>query len=197
MKKLDVAELRSKIDTDGRYVDFAILRTALTVSTIARDSGVQLTEPTFEGECRGTCPKCDQEKSFTVNVNTNRFNCFGKGCTLKGAGVIDFFSKLNQISAKDTSHLLAYAYGIQPYSSEPVLEENGSKNQSPKPAIQSNGVEFSPSIEGPVTRSEFNDLKARFDKLSRLVFVYALGDDDPGGIAEEYDPPLTAQHITH
>ena len=194
MKKIDVAELRSKIDMTGRYVDFAILRSALTVSTVARDSGVQLTEPTFDGECRGTCPKCSREKSFTVNVNNNRFNCFGKDCTLKGAGVIDFFSKLNQISAKDTSHLLAYAYGIQPYSSEPVPEE--AEDQSPKPAIRGKGVESSPSFEVPVTRSEFNELKARFDKLSKLIFVYALGNDDPGGIAEDYDPPLTSHHVT-
>ena len=192
MKKLDVAELRSKIDMNGRYVDFAILRSALSVSTVARDSGVNLMEPTFEGECRGTCPKCDREKSFTVNLNTNRFNCFGKDCALKGAGVIDFFSKLNQTSAKDASHFLAYAYGIQPYGSEPVPEEN----QSSKPAIRGKGVESVPSFEGPVTRSEFNDLKARFDKLSKLVFVYALGNDDPGGIAEDYDPPLTSHHVT-
>ena len=194
MKKLDVAELRSKIDMTGRYVDFAILRSALTVSNVARDSGVQLTEPTFDGECRGTCPKCRREKSFTVNVNTNRFNCFGKDCTLKGAGVIDFFSKLNQISAKDTSHLLAYAYGIQPYSSEPVPKEG--EDLSPKPAIRGNGVESVSESEDPVTRSEFNDLKARFDRLSKLVFVYTLGNDDPGGIAEEYDPPLTNHHVT-
>ncbi len=192
MKKLDVAELRSTIDTNGKYVDFAILRAALTVSTVAQDSGVQLTEPTFNGECRGTCPKCDREKSFTVNLNTNRFNCFGKECSLKGAGVIDFFSKLNQVSAKDTSHLLAYAYGIQPYSSEPVSEES----ESSKLAIRGKGVECSPSFEGPVTRSEFNDLTARLDKLSKLVFVYALGNDDPGGIAEDYDPPLTSHHVT-
>ena len=32
MQKLDVAELRSKIDMEGLYVDFAILRSALTIS---------------------------------------------------------------------------------------------------------------------------------------------------------------------
>ena len=197
MKKLDVVDLRSKIDMNGRYVDFAILRSALSVSGVARYSGVLLTEPTFDGECRGDCPKCEREKSFTVNVNTNRFNCFGKDCTLKGAGVIDFFSKLNKISAKDTSHLLAYAYGIQPYSSEPVQVENGKKNPSPKPAIRGNGVESASAPDDPVTRSEFNDLKARLDRLSKLVFVYALGNEEGGGISDEYDPPLTAQHITH
>lgn len=194
MQKLDVAELRPKIDTNGLYVDFAILRSALTVANVARDSGVELSEPTFEGECRGTCPKCKKEKSFTVNVNTNRFNCFGKGCKLKGGGVIDFFSRLNEVSAKDSSHLLACAYGIQPYSSEQVAEQNR------KPKLQQNGKvvepEPRPVSRGVVTRSEFDDLKSRFDRLSRFVYTYLLDPDAPGGIADEYDPPLTKYHVT-
>lgn len=212
MQKLDVAELRSKIDMDGMYVDFALLRSALTVANVARDSGVQLSEPTFDGECRGTCPKCRKEKSFTVNVNTNRFNCFGKGCKLKGGGVIDFFSRLNEVSAKDSSHLLACAYGIQPYSSEPVATQNGNHEPEAIPNPKSNqtqqvnevepkplqvAMEPTPKISrGAVTRSEFDDLKMRFDRLSKFVYKYLLDLDDPGGIADEYDPPLTKYHVT-
>jgi len=192
MKKLDLAELRLKIDMDGRYVDFAILRSALSVSKVAGDSGVKLSDPTFEGECRGTCPKCKKEKSFTVNINTNRFNCFGKGCNLKGGGAIDFFSKLSEVSAKDASHLLACAYGIQPYSSDPATEGN---EQS---TLQKNGnvVEFVPTNRGEVTRAEFDDLNAGFERLSKIVWTHMLQNDAPGGIAEEYDPPLTKHHVT-
>ncbi|MFN0278650.1 MAG: CHC2 zinc finger domain-containing protein [Pyrinomonadaceae bacterium] len=194
MQKLDVAELRSKIDMNGLYVDFGILRSALSVANVARDSEVQLSEPTFDGECRGTCPKCKKEKSFTVNINTNRFNCFGKGCNLKGAGVIDFFSKLNEVSAKDASHFLACAYGIQPYSSERVAEQNGNLNSQQN----GNGVQpdSAPADRGVVTRSEFNDLKARFERLSTFVWAHMLENDAPGGIADEYDPPLTKHHVT-
>lgn len=198
MKNLDVAELRSKIDIKGLYVDFGILRSTLTVSTVVRDLGVELSEPSFEGECRGTCPKCKKEKSFTLNINTNRFNCFGKGCKLKGGGVIDFFSKLNEVSAKETSHLLACAYGIQPYSSEPVAEQNG------KPNLQPNGNGTKPESErepaqknrGTVTRAEFDDLKERFERLSNIVWTNMLENDTPAVIADEYDPPLTNQHVT-
>lgn len=192
MKKLDLAELRLKIDMDGRYVDFAILRSALSVSKVAGDSGVKLSDPTFEGECRGTCPKCKKEKSFKVNINTNRFNCFGKGCNLKGGGAIDFFSKLNEVSAKDASHLLACAYGIQPYLSGPPAKQNGKPNPQPN----GNGADSTPASGGVVTRSEFDDLKARFDRLSKFVYKYLLEPDSPGGIADEYDPPLTKHHIT-
>lgn len=193
MHKLDVAELRSKINMDGRYVDFGLLRSALTVSNVARDSGVLLSEPTFEGECRGTCPKCKKEKSFTVNINTNRFNCFGKGCNLKGGGAIDFFSKLHEVSAKDASHLLACAYGVQPYSSESVAEQNGKL----PPQENDNGADsMTPGSEGMVTRSEFDNLKARFERLRTFVWTYMLQNDAPGGIADEYDPPLTKHHVT-
>lgn len=192
MKKLDLAELRSKIDIDGLYVDFGVLRSALTVSNVARDSGVELSAPSFEGECRATCPKCKKEKSFTVNINTNRFNCFGKGCNLKGGGAIDFFSKLNEVSAKDASHLLACAYGIQPYSSERGADQNGKLNSQKN----GNGAEPAPVSREVVTRSEFDDLKARFERLSTFVWAHMLENDAPGGIADEYDPPLTKHHIT-
>jgi hypothetical protein len=42
------------------------------------DLNVSLTEATKEGECRAKCPKCGKDRSFALNVNTNRFNCFAK-----------------------------------------------------------------------------------------------------------------------
>jgi hypothetical protein len=118
MVNLDVAELRPKLDLEGKYVDFSVLRTALAVVKVVRDLDVSLSEPNKEGECRGTCPKCQKERSFSLNINTNRFNCFAKGCTLKGGGVIDFCAKLFEVPAKEASHLVACAYGIQPYAPE-------------------------------------------------------------------------------
>lgn len=118
MVNFDIAELRSKIEMEKLFVEFGILRTALPVVKVVRDLDVSLSEPSREGECRGTCPKCRKEKSFSLNINTNRFNCFAKGCTLKGGGVIDLTSKLYEISAKEASHLIACAYGIQPYNQE-------------------------------------------------------------------------------
>ena len=194
MKTLDVAELRSKID--DRYVDFAQIRTLLGVSTVAEDSGVKFSDPSYEGEIRGQCPLCGKDKSFCVNLNTNRFNCFGKECRLKGGGVLDFMSKLHRISAREASQLLACAYGLPPYSGEPIPERNETQNHNPKPAIRGNGVESVPGPEDPITRSEFNDLKERFDRLSKLMFKYIMDNDEPGGIAEEYDPPLTKHHVT-
>ena len=125
MVNLDVEEPRSKIDLNNLYVDFGILRNALSVITVAKDSGISLSEPTFEGEFRGKCPKCGKQRSLAVNINTNRFNCFTKSCAFKGGGAIDFFARLNETSAKGASHLLACAYGIQPYCAGPIPESNG------------------------------------------------------------------------
>jgi hypothetical protein len=112
MVDLDIAELRSKLDLTGKYVDFSVLRTALTVHKVTIDLDINLSDPNKQGECRAQCPKCGKEKSFSLNINTNRFNCFAKGCTLKGGGVIDFCAKLYEVSAKEASHLIAYAYAF-------------------------------------------------------------------------------------
>jgi len=136
MVNLNIAELRLQIDLEGKYVDFGFLRTALMVAEIVGDINISLSGANKEGECRGQCPKCQKEKSFSLNINTNRFNCFAKGCTLKGGGVIDFFAKLYEVSAKEASHLLACAYGVQPYTQEPVtidIQANGKPAAEPTP----------------------------------------------------------------
>jgi len=143
MVDLDIAELRSKIDLEGKYVDFSVLRTALTVDKVTIDLDINLSDPNKQGECRGACPKCQKEKSFSLNINTNQFNCFARGCTLKGGGVIDFCAKLYEVSAKEASHLIAYAYGIQPYTQEMAISES-------HPATQSTG-EYMPTESGEVT----------------------------------------------
>ena len=130
MVDLDIADLRSKIDLEGKYVDFSVLRAASTVHKVIIDLDINLCEPNKQGECRGTCPKCGKEKSFSLNINTNRFNCFAKGCTLKGGGVIDFCAKLYEVSAKEASHLIACAYGIQPYTQEMAVSESHPAKES-------------------------------------------------------------------
>lgn len=129
MVNLDAAELRPKLDLENKYVDFSLLRSALTVEKLVKDLQINLSAATKENECRAKCPKCQKDRSFCLNVTTNRFNCFAKGCQLKGGGVIDFFARLNEVSAKEASHLLACAYGIAPYNSEVSVAETQPVNQ--------------------------------------------------------------------
>jgi len=130
MVNLDTAELRLNLDLEGKYVDFSLLRTSLTVTKLIEDLQIALSEPSKEGECRGKCPKCDRDRSFSLNIKTSRFNCFARGCTLKGGGVIDFCAKLYEVPAKEASHLIACAYGIQPYTQEMAVSESHPAKES-------------------------------------------------------------------
>lgn len=170
MVKLDIGELRSKLDLEGKYVDFNALRTALSVASIVKDLDVKLSKPTEEGECRSICPKCKKERSFALNINTNRFNCFNKGCFLKGGGVIDFFGKLNEVTAKEASHFLACAYGIQPYSKEPVSQSEPEEKpvlEKPPATVQTKQPDRNREV---VSREEFDKLSQRFERLSMIVW---------------------------
>ncbi len=73
-------------------------------------------------------------------MNTNRFNCFAKNCVLKGGGVIDFFAKLYEVPAKEASHLLACAYGIQPYTQE-IGAEAATNQANEKPTAETVSIE--------------------------------------------------------
>lgn len=194
MVNLDVAHLRQNLELENKYVDFSVLRTALSVAQILRDLNVSLSAPSGDGECRGRCPKCQKDRSFSFNVNTNRFNCFAKGCVLKGGGVIDFFARLHEIPAKEASHFLACAYGIQPYSSEkPVAAsaaaaEANAERQKAKPNMPESD---SAAKSGEVSRAEFDDLKNRFERLSLIVWsqLFESGEisEAPELFAEQTD----------
>jgi hypothetical protein len=181
---LDMAQLRSKLDLEGKYVDFSLIRTALTVEKVVRDLGVDLTSPTEAGECRGKCPKCGKDKSFSLNVNTNRFNCFAKSCVLKGGGVIDLVAKIYEVPAKDASHLLACAYGIQPYSQEPVAKSQPEK----KPPAETPPAQVKTELPGEsremVSREEFDELEKKVERLSMLVWSMMF---EKGEIEESQD----------
>lgn len=168
MRKLALDSLKSQLDLEGKYVEFALLRTALTVERVVHDLAAGLSEPNPDGECRGTCPKCGQERAFAVNINTNRFNCFNKGCFLKGGGVIDLIAKLQEVTAKEASHLLACAYGIQPYSPMPVTASAESQAEILKPESPPNPSKANSEW---VSRTEFEALREKVERLSIIVWA--------------------------
>jgi hypothetical protein len=182
MNKLNPAELRQRLDLEGKFVDFGLLRTSLSVLTILKDLETNLTDPTKEGECRAACPKCGKERSFALNVNTNRFNCFAKGCILKGGGVIDFAAKLWEVPAKEASHLLACAYGIQPYSQAEQVGEIPSNeiSVSEKPMPAEPETEQSGQSREVVTRTQFEALESKVERLSHIVWsmMFEKGEVD-------------------
>ncbi len=202
MGNMDIGYLRPQIDMEKKYVDFSVLRTALNISVVAKDLGVKLSEPSYEGECRAKCPKCGKERSLSVNINTGRFYCFAKSCPFKGGGAIDLFSRLHEISAKEASHLLACGYGITPYGGE-VLPEKAEVESVPESVEETTGEqpEEKKAVavsedQSWVSKKDFKELESRFERLSNLLFGHLLECDRPNEFANEYDPPLTRQHIT-
>jgi hypothetical protein len=186
MVNLDVARLRPKLDLENKYVDFSILRTSLTVLQVVGDLSVEMTEPNKEGECRGKCPKCEKDRSFCANASTNRFNCFAKGCGLKGGGVIDFFAKLYEVPAKDASHLLACAYGIQPYTFDEPVGETTQPTRKPVENVAASPAE--PKREATKTEA-VKESKMREESLK---------DSQANAQANSStmkNPPLTAAHL--
>ncbi len=196
---LSLNELRLKLDLEGKYVDFNLLRTSLTVEKVVRDLDINLSEANKDGESRAKCPKCGKERSFSLNINTNRFNCFAKGCILKGGGVIDFVAKFFEVPAKEASHLLARLYGIQPYSQEEVE----AVNQTVKPPA----TEAAPVVSQPtkpkqpnekrevVSRVEFEALQSKVERLSIIVWSLLfeqgeIGEDAPDIFDEQKDYEL-------
>jgi hypothetical protein len=177
MVNLDVVKLRSEIDVEKKYVDFSLIRASLTVTTLVGDLNISLSEPTKEGECRGKCPKCEKARSFVLNASTNRFNCFAKGCNLKGGGVIDFYSKLTEVTAKAASHLLACAYGIQPYAidSEAVfqtpIEKPSGKNlmAEPKREVQQHSANGSQKVPPLTAQHLIASIEHSLDQLKQLL----------------------------
>ncbi len=177
MVNLDAAELRSEIDVEKKYVDFSLIRSSLTVTGLVVDLNIFLSEPTEEGECRGKCPKCKKDRSFVLNIETNRFNCFAKGCNLKGGGVIDFYSKLVEITAKEASHLLACAYGIQPYAkdSEVVfqtpIEKPSDKNlmAEPKREVKQHSADDSQKVPPLTAQHLIASIEHSLDQLKQLL----------------------------
>lgn len=193
---IDFMSLRLRLELETKYVDFGSIRTSLTVIRVINDLDINLTAPTEEGECRGNCPKCQKTRSFALNINTNRFNCFNKGCILKGGGVIDLVAKLYEIPAKEASHLLACAYGIQPYT--PAT--GGESQNAPEPVKTAPPVAQKTPAASPkptadqitVSRQEFEALQKKVERLSFIVWsmLFQTGEINETDqiFDEEYQP---------
>jgi hypothetical protein len=203
--KTDIEELRPNLDLERKYVDFSSIRTAITVLSMVERLEIKVSEPNEEGERRGNCPKCDKPRSFSLNINTNRFNCFNKTCNLKGGGVIDFTSKLYGVTAKEASHLLACAYGIQPYTAEESgASQNGSSAgdrpesrevvEPAKPAAGESSA-FAPIAEFKRLENDHGELKRRFERLSNIVFGYMLEHDET--CHQEYEDEAAEHLVSH
>ncbi len=176
--KLDLEPLRQKIDLDSKYVDFMTVKGSLMVLTVVEDIGINLNEPNQDGECRGDCPCCEHQKSFSLNINTERFNCFNTDCDMKGAGVITFASKLFETDAKEACHLLACAYGIQPYNAEFVGASLSKLKELEEREDTETNNHFVLRSEYDDLQERHNDLREEFNRFRNMVYEFMLEQDN-------------------
>lgn len=193
--KIDIEYLRQKTDLEGKYVDFNTIRGCLTVLTVAEDVGTGFSEPNDDGECRGDCPKCDKQRSFSLNINSNRFNCFNTKCDLKGAGVITFASKLFDKDAKEACHLLACAYGIQPYSTEFNGASLSKLKDLGKKEVEKTKDYFVLRIDYEKLETKHNDLRKEFNQLRNIFYNFMLEQEEEN--TETYENDEYEHHIMH
>jgi DNA primase len=70
----------------------------------------------------GCCPlHKEKTPSFSVQLSTNRFKCFGCG---EGGSVIDFVSKMDGISLREAMYKIAGWYGVEVSKVKEVPEED-------------------------------------------------------------------------
>lgn len=192
--KPNIEYLRQKTDLNGKYVDFNTIRGCLTVLTVAEDIGTDLNEPNDEGECRGDCPKCEKPRSFSLNINSNRFNCFSAECDLKGAGVITFASIFfDTEDAKEACHLLACAYGIQPYNAEFSGASLSKLKEVENGETEETNNHFVLRSDYDDLETKHNDLRKEFNRLRNIVYCFMLEQEQ--GNAENYENGETNQLV--
>ncbi len=92
--------------------------------------------------------------------------------------MIDFFSKLNEVPAKEASHLLACAYGIQPYSQEeapapvaPALVESNGEVTLPLPE---EATESLPNISQDTRQTAQYHIASIEQQLAQLKHLLAV-----------------------
>lgn len=87
---------------EGEWVDFRIIKTAVTIQMVLDRYG--LTLKTSGYELRGKCPihRGSNNKHFTANVSKNVFKCFFAQCGAHG-NVLDFVAAMEQCSVRDAA----------------------------------------------------------------------------------------------
>jgi hypothetical protein len=87
---------------DKRWVDFRIIKAAVTMQMILDRYGLVL-KPSGQ-ELRGKCPihRGSNNKHFTVNVSKNVFKCFFESCGAHG-NVLDFVAAMEHCSVREAA----------------------------------------------------------------------------------------------
>ena len=102
------------------WVDYKEIKEKVTMEMVLAYYGVLADLKESGKNLVGCCPihKGSNPRQFSVNTERNIFNCFGN-CK-SGGNVLDFVSKMEDISIRDAGLLLKKLYLADPPASQPA-----------------------------------------------------------------------------
>jgi DNA primase len=111
-------------------VDFAFLREQVTMEQVLQHLGL-LTNLRGRGQQRrGPCPvhshPTDAERTFSVHLGKNAFQCFHADCAVKG-NVLDLWAAIHRLPLYEAALHLAETFALpRDREEEPVVRTRGS-----------------------------------------------------------------------
>jgi hypothetical protein len=108
-------------------VDFAHVKTQLTLAQVLDQLGLSTRLRGSGPQRRGPCPLHRGDgrgRSFSVNLETNVFQCFDKQCGQKGDG-IDLWAAVHGLSLREAALDLVRTFGLQACARPATEKRNG------------------------------------------------------------------------
>jgi DNA primase len=108
---------------EKRWVDFRVIKAAVTMQMILNRYGLVLKQS--GQELRGKCPihHGSNDKHFTVNVSKNVFQCFFERCGAHG-NLLDFVAAMEQCSVREAAIKLSEWFEIGKSAERPKKVDN-------------------------------------------------------------------------
>ncbi|MGH7224905.1 MAG: CHC2 zinc finger domain-containing protein [Gemmataceae bacterium] len=129
--------------SSGRWVDFAWLRRQVTMEQVLNQVGClpEMSKRSKGGsQCRGRCPvhskPAERDRSFSVDLKKNVFQCFNPHCGIHG-NVLDFWAAWRRLPLHEAALDLAQTFHLQctpNREEEPVQEPVAPNNPSAPPS---------------------------------------------------------------
>jgi len=111
-----LADEASSVATDGGSIDFAYLRSQITMERVLRHLGYFGRLRGSGEQRRGPCPvhgaKRDRGRSFSVHLGKNVFQCFHPPCGAAG-NVLDLWCAIHQLTPYEGARHLAETFGLR------------------------------------------------------------------------------------
>ena len=120
--------------SSGRWVDFAWLRRQVTMEQVLNHVGYQAGTSQRGSQCRGRCPvhtePGERDRSFSVDLEKNVFQCFNPHCGIHG-NVLDFWAAWRRLPLRDAALDLAQTFHLQctPNREEEPVQEPVAPNE--------------------------------------------------------------------